>query len=210
MRTHVRSGSVRRHSYLANTCSPPPAHQSLRSTRSVLCAWPARSCCSRMTARSTGRSTRTSPHRCRTRIEASCAGGASSAAPAHRCRPTTSACRRWSAEGRSTLALMPREHRRVVGRPAPGVCPRARRAPTHPARRRVAGRPATAAAVVTGMCQPLTWATSGSTRRITRCSPGCRKGYSSLSRYFLAMESMCSSAPSCVRSAIRPRTSRYS
>ncbi len=34
---------------------------SLRSARSVLYAWPARSCCSRTTTRSTGRSARTSP-----------------------------------------------------------------------------------------------------------------------------------------------------
>ncbi len=50
--------------------------------------------------------------------------------------------------------------------------------------------------------RPLTC--SGSTRMITRCSPGWRSGYSSTPMYFFAIASMCASAPSCVRSATRP------
>src|SRR5436190_20180920 len=51
---------------------------------------------------------------------------------------------------------------------------------------------------------PLT--TSGWMEIFTRCSAGWRNGYSSSSRYFFAIASMCSSAPSCVISSTWPRT----
>ena len=81
--TYTRShASVRRRSYLTNTCSPQRQTPSLRSARSVLYAWPARSCCSRTTTSvdwEVGQDERTRvphPHRRR------CAEGAPSVAPA--------------------------------------------------------------------------------------------------------------------------------
>lgn len=82
LRTHVRMLAVRRRSYLTNTCSPPHQRPSLRSARSVLYVWPARSCCSRTTTRSTGRSARTSAPTYRIRTGRRCAEGAPSVAPA--------------------------------------------------------------------------------------------------------------------------------
>jgi hypothetical protein len=85
LRTRVRLLAVRRRSYLTNTCSPQRPKPSLRSARSVLYAWPARSCCSRTTTTSTGRSTRTSAPVYLTRTERRCAEGAPSVVSA-KCR----------------------------------------------------------------------------------------------------------------------------
>ena len=59
-RTRVRIGSVRSSSYCTNTCSVHRLHHPLASAFSECCVWLARSCCSRTTTRSTGRSIRTS------------------------------------------------------------------------------------------------------------------------------------------------------
>ncbi len=85
MRTRVRVVAVRQRSYLTNTCSHQRPKPSLRSARSVLYTWPARSCCSRTTTTSTGRSTRTSSPVYLTRIERRCAEGAPSVVSA-KCR----------------------------------------------------------------------------------------------------------------------------
>ena len=53
---------------------------------------------------------------------------------------------------------------------------------------------------------PIDATRSGTILRMMRCSPGCRQGYLSRPRYFLASLSMCSSAPSLVTSTTRPRT----
>ena len=95
IRTDVRVVAVRRRSYLTNTCSPPPRHRSLRSARSVPYAWPARSCCSRTTTRSTGRSARSSAPVYRIRIERRCAEGAPRAVPASCRHGRRRACRPW-------------------------------------------------------------------------------------------------------------------
>ncbi len=76
-RTHVRVGSVRPRPYRANTCSRQREHQPLRSARSMRLASPARSCCSRTTTTSTGRSTRTSGTNQSIRIGRGCAIGRS-------------------------------------------------------------------------------------------------------------------------------------
>jgi len=220
MRTRVRVRSVRGSAYVANTCSLTAPHRSLRSARSMPCARRARSCCSRTTTASTGRSTRTSTPAHGIRIERSCAGGGSPAARAPSRRPAMSACVRWSAQRRSISALERASGTRRASRCAPGPC--ARRVATRESatastataadpRRRAPepARPPLGPAHPVAQ-PPCTCATSGWTRMITRCSPGWRKGYWSLPRYFLASESMCSSAPSWVRSATRPRTSRYS
>lgn len=96
-RTHVRFLAVRRPSYLTNTCSPPRQRTSLRSARSVLYVWPARSCCSRTTTRSTGRSARTSAPPYRIRTGRRCAEGAPSVAPASCQRGRRRVSRRWRA-----------------------------------------------------------------------------------------------------------------
>jgi hypothetical protein len=60
MRTGVRICSVRTPAYSTNTCSIHRTHQRLRSAFCGGCVWFARSCFSRTTTRSTGRSIRTS------------------------------------------------------------------------------------------------------------------------------------------------------
>jgi hypothetical protein len=96
IRTDVRPASVRRQTYLTNTCSLLRDHQRLGSARSVPFASPARSCCSRTTMTSTGRSTRTSGPRRSTRTERRCAGVCSHDAPASQRRVRRSACARSS------------------------------------------------------------------------------------------------------------------
>jgi hypothetical protein len=95
--THRRSPhSVRSATYLANTCSRQRGHQPLRSARSVPLSSPARSCCSRTTTTSTGRSTRTSGTNQSIRTGRSCAIARECGAPAPpRLRPKR-ACRRSS------------------------------------------------------------------------------------------------------------------
>jgi hypothetical protein len=93
-RTYVRAVAVRSSSYLTNTCSVPRQRTSLRSARSMLYVWPARSCCSRTTTRSTGRSARTGAPAYRIRIERRCAEGAPNVAPAKCRRDGTRVCHR--------------------------------------------------------------------------------------------------------------------
>ena len=57
---------------------------------------------------------------------------------------------------------------------------------------------------------PWTFTRSGSTRMISRSSPGWRSGYSSTPMYFFASASMLASAPSLDGAVARPRTSTYS
>jgi hypothetical protein len=59
-RTRVRIDSVRRPAYSTNTCSVCRTRQRSRGACWGRCAWFARSCCSRTTTRSTGRSIGTS------------------------------------------------------------------------------------------------------------------------------------------------------
>jgi hypothetical protein len=101
MRTHVRRASVRPAAYLANTCSPQRTDPSLRSARSVLFAWPARSCCSRTTMTSTGRSTRTRFATRTTRTERRCAEGQRQGAPASFVMPRSTASLPWLTLARS-------------------------------------------------------------------------------------------------------------
>jgi hypothetical protein len=83
IRTYVRKSSVRRGAYSTNICSHRPlqphqvrSHGQLNIRSRAECAprspWPARSCCSRTTTTSTGRSTRTSPARASTGGRGSC------------------------------------------------------------------------------------------------------------------------------------------
>jgi hypothetical protein len=65
--------SVRTRSYLTNTCSPGHNPQRSRSALSAPSASPARSCCSRTTIASTGRSIGTGFHRRSIRTECRCA-----------------------------------------------------------------------------------------------------------------------------------------
>ena len=93
-------------------------HQRLPSARSVPCASPARSYCSRTTTTSTGRSTATSTLRRHIRTERRCAGVAAIVAPGARPSRRMHAsrrCRQRHAERRSQAPRGP--HRRAQARP---------------------------------------------------------------------------------------------
>lgn len=91
VRTHVRTSSVRAHSYGTNTCSRHCGHRHLPSGRSERWTWPARSSCSRTTYSSTGRSTGTGTLSRSIRTGRRCARGASRAVPARPSPRRTSA-----------------------------------------------------------------------------------------------------------------------
>ena len=63
IRTYVRRNPSAHPPIFTNTCSPGASHPRSRAERAVRSLWPVRSCCSRTTTTSTGRSTRTNPAR---------------------------------------------------------------------------------------------------------------------------------------------------